>query len=235
MLPTLGYKISACTGTCFTTVTVRLVHIICCFVILLYISYLCLLLIWYSIDHKTQYFNISEIHVPWCSMLIPVIVLPSVCEVELTNIYCSLPGHFSRTTVFEMCIAPAILCMHAHALGNIFSKDLAISVAAVCVYNFMTLCINLALSFLQPANVVKPIVSLAGYDPPAKQITDLYKVFVSPKKMYLEPFVQRGLPNYHQACSYNVCSYGPRTDLGRDEQWFEYQFRVVVKKASRRP
>ena len=111
-------------------------------------------------------------------------------------------------------------------------------------------------------------LSSPGYDPPSKQITDTYKVFVSPKKMYLEPFLQRGLTDYHRPCSYSVCSYGPRvsvatptqdtlilnscilqcmyvivgmilslllqSDVGRDEQWQDYEFRVVVKKASQR-
>lgn len=52
--------------------------------------------------------------------------------------------------------------------------------------------------------------SSAGYEPPSKQITDTYKVFVSPKKMYLEPFLQRSLTDYHRALSYSICSYGHR-------------------------
>jgi len=72
------------------------------------------------------------------------------------------------------------------------------------------------------------------YNPLTKQITDIYKVFVSPKKMYLEPFLQRGLHEYHCACNYSICSIGRRPDLGRDEQWYQYEFKVAVKKSSRR-
>lgn len=49
-----------------------------------------------------------------------------------------------------------------------------------------------------------------GYDPSLLQIKDHYKVLVSARKMYLEPLIQRGLHNYHQVCSYNVCSLGRR-------------------------
>ena len=148
---------------------------------------------------------------------------------------------------------------------------------------------------LRYTHTLSPRLSLsltyAGYDPPAKQITDHYRVLVSPKKMYLQPLRQFGLHEYLAVRSYNLCSLGRRvgappfsyadtcilpfsyrhspnshafvstshapipllshshtsilpfpylhspisqTDIGKDEQWYEYRFTVVVKKGSRR-
>ena len=95
----------------------------------------------------------------------------------------------------------------------------------------------------------------------AKKITDQYRVLVSPKIIYLDPLNQLGLHEYMGVRSYSLCSLGrrvlhmpilcipmqsfsylyspipipiPQTDIGKDEQWYEYKFRVVVKKGARR-
>ena len=62
--------------------------------------------------------------------------------------------------------------------------------------------------FPSPSSSLIPL--FLDYNPLTKQITDIYKVFVSPKKMYLEPFLQRGLHEYHWASNYGVYSLGRR-------------------------
>ena len=93
-----------------------------------------------------------------------------------------------------------------------------------------------------------------GYDPVAKKIIDQYRVLVSPKKIYLEPLNQLGLHEYLGVRCYNPCYIGrrvsthshvikfhshtfipiPQTDIGKDEQWNEYKFEVVINKGKSR-
>ena len=48
-----------------------------------------------------------------------------------------------------------------------------------------------------------------GYAPTLGHIQDTYKVWVSPMELYVEPFCQRGVHQYHETLSYDVCSLVP--------------------------
>ena len=55
-------------------------------------------------------------------------------------------------------------------------------------------------------NILFPL----GYSPELGRIKDIYKVFICQRKMYMEPFMQRGLSHYHHPCCYTVSSFGPQ-------------------------
>ena len=46
------------------------------------------------------------------------------------------------------------------------------------------------------------------------QIKDTYKVFLSTKKLHLEPFLQKSLIEYHQPLYYSVCTLGHKVGVG---------------------
>lgn len=47
-----------------------------------------------------------------------------------------------------------------------------------------------------------------GYNPAAGHIQDIYRVWVSPTELYMEPFCQLGVLRYHETSCYNVCTQG---------------------------
>ena len=68
---------------------------------------------------------------------------------------------------------------------------------------------------------------LPGHNVPA--ITDTYKVFVSQKMMYLEPYIQRGLHEHFCPLRYDVCSYGAGV-MDKRDRWDQYEFKVRIRK-----
>ena len=66
-------------------------------------------------------------------------------------------------------------------------------------------------------------------------ITDTYKVFVSRKMMYLEPYIQRGLHDHFSPLHYDVCSRdGDKPDwwVMESDLWDQYEFKVRIRRAS---
>jgi hypothetical protein len=52
---------------------------------------------------------------------------------------------------------------------------------------------------------------VTGYE--LSQTKDTYKVLVCQRKMYLDPFLQRSLRDYHRPSSYSVCTLGQKIQL----------------------
>ncbi|KAL5460417.1 hypothetical protein EMCRGX_G033863 [Ephydatia muelleri] len=66
-------------------------------------------------------------------------------------------------------------------------------------------------------------------------ITDTYKVFVSRKMMYLEPYIQRGLHDHFSPLHYDVCSRDedkPDWWVMESDLWDQYEFKVRIRRAS---
>ncbi len=57
---------------------------------------------------------------------------------------------------------------------------------------------------------VTPPRCAIGYKPEAGHIRDEYRVWVSPSRLCVEPFLQTGVHNYHLPIAYNVCTTGYR-------------------------
>ena len=57
---------------------------------------------------------------------------------------------------------------------------------------------------------VTPPHCAIGYKPEAGHIRDEYRVWVSPSRLCVEPFLQTGVHNYHLPIAYNVCTTGYR-------------------------